>query len=175
MKKSIGTAAFFGAIFFVTSAEAGVWQNVDFGMSRSEIETLHPKKKGTAYNKDGSIEISDVVIIGKCSAEVNIHFDAGNAVDKIVINGDPSLGGRCSEQVIAGLSSKYGQPLDTDEQSGSLLSREGRVFIWNRPDGVTMRLKRFTNSGGGFGGMGGGLLKASWELTYTKLGGELAL
>ena len=77
MKKSFGTAAFFGAIFFVTSAEAAVWQNVDFGMPRSEIETLHPKKKGVSYNKNGTIEISDVLIIGKCSAEVNIHFDAG--------------------------------------------------------------------------------------------------
>lgn len=43
----------------------------------------------------------------------------------------------------------------------------GRVFIWSRPDGITMRLKRLTNSGG--------LWKASWELTYTKLGSELAL
>ena len=42
-----------------------------------------------------------------------------------------------------------------------------RVFIWNRRDGMTMRLKRFTNSGG--------LLKASCELTYAKLGRELAL
>ena len=81
------------------------------------------------------------------------------------------MGGRCSEQVIAGLSSKYGQPLDTDKQTGSFLSREGRVFLWNRDDGITMRLKRFTN--GAFGG--GGLLKASWELTYTKLGADLAL
>jgi len=171
MRKNFTVAALFGAMFSVTPAEAAVWQNVDFGMPRSEIETLHPQKKGTAYNKNGSIEISDVVIIGKCSAEVNIYFDAGNTVDKLIINGDPSMGGRCSEQVIAGLSSKYGQPLDTDKQMGSLLGREGRVFIWNRPDGITMRLKRFSN--GSFGG--GGLLKASWELTYTKLGSELAL
>lgn len=171
MSKLITSIALFGVIFLGTKAEAAVWQNVDFGMPRSEVETQHPQKKGTVYNKNGSIEISDVTIIGKCSAEVNIYFDAGNNVDKLTINGDPSMGGRCSEQVIAGLSSKYGQPLDTDKQMGSLLGREGRVFIWNRPDGVTMRLKRFSN--GNFGG--GGLLKASWELTYTKLGADLAL
>lgn len=171
MNRFVIGSVVFAAVFGMSAAKAGVWQDIDFGMPRSEVETLHPKGKNTSYNKNGSIEISEVAIIGKCNAEVNIYFDNTNVVDKIIINGEPSMGGRCSEQVIAGLSSKYGQPLDTDKQMGSLLGREGRVFIWNRPDGVTMRLKRFTNGGLG----GGGLLKASWELTYTKLGSDLTL
>jgi hypothetical protein len=148
-----------------------VWNDVAFGMRRDEVTTLHPNGGKTKYNSDGSIEISDVNILDKCDAEVNIYFDDGNSVDRVIVNGDPSMGGRCSDQILAGLAGKYGQPLATDKKSGSILAREGKVYIWNRDDGITMRFKKFSN--GIFGG--GGMLKASWELTYTKLADNISL
>lgn len=153
-----------------TAATPPVWGSVTLGAPREQIIAAYPKGGKTGYNPDGSIEIADVTIIDKCRAEVNIYFESG-VVDRVMVAGDPSMGGRCSEKVLTGLASKYGEPLDSGRAGGSLLGREGKVFIWNRPDGITMRFKRYTN---GFLG-GGGLLKASWELTYSKLGTDLAL
>lgn len=51
------------------------------------------------------------------------------------------------------------------------VARQGKVAVWSRPDGVAMRFKKFAN--GVFGS--GGLLKASWELTYTPVGPDFAL
>lgn len=148
---------------------AVVWDKVSFGMPRAEIERLYPEGAKVDYQKE-AIEISDIVILDGCEAEVNIRF-TNNAVHEVMIAGNPSMGGRCSEKILAGLSGKYGQPLDTDKHKGSILGRQGRVFIWNRPDGVTMRLKKYSN--GAFGG--GGIGKASWELTYNQLANEIAL
>ena len=146
-----------------------IWGDVVFGMTRAQVEAFYPKGKNVDYQK-AVIEISDVAIIDGCDAEVNVRFK-NDVVDEVMIAGNPSMGGRCSEKVIAGLSSKYGEPLDTDKHHASVLARQGRVFIWNRPGGITMRFKKFTN--GVFGG--GGLAKASWELTYTRLGQDIAL
>lgn len=158
------------ACISLSPVAASVWDKVDFGQSRSEVEANYPKGGKTKYNKNGSIEVSDVTIIGNCEAESNIYFD-NDEVSKIVINGNPSMGGRCSDTVFTALASKYGQPLGEVKSEQSLLAREGKVSVWTRPDGVTMRFKRFTN--GAFGG--GGLAKASWELTYTTTGGNISL
>lgn len=147
-----------------------IWGKVAFGMTRAQIEALYPRSGDVDYH-DNSIEISDVPIMGKCEAEANIYFDETGVVDRVMIAGNPSMGGRCSEKVLVGLSSKYGEPLDEEKSHGSILAREGKIFIWNRPGGVTMRFKRYSN--GIFGG--GGLLKASWELTYSHMGGEMSL
>ncbi len=148
-----------------------IWDKVGFGMTRAEIESAYPRGGKIQYNGTKSIEISDILIMEKCEAEANIYFSDSGVVERVMIAGNPSMGGRCTEKVLAGLASKYGQPLDTEQSHGSILAREGKVFIWNRPNGVTMRFKKFTN--GIFGG--GGLAKASWELTYTNSGNSLSL
>lgn len=141
-----------------------VWDKVEFGMTREQVEALYPKGPKVDYQKK-AIEISDVEITAKCQAEANIRFDENNLVHEVMIAGNPSMGGRCSNEVLTGLSAKYGQPANWDDAEHSILSREGKVAMWSRPDGVALRFKKYTN--GVFGG--GGLGKASWELTYTKV------
>lgn len=146
-----------------------LWQNIRYGMTIAEVRALYPERGHVTYHGRRSTEIDEVTVVGECKAEVNI-FHEGGAVDHVVVNGDGSLGGRCSDTVLTALSSRYGQPAAETRSDGSILAREGRVYVWNR-DGVTLRLKRF--SSGVFGG--GGLLSASWELTYSAITGEVAL
>lgn len=150
-------------IAMAQTAPTVVWDKVAFGMPRTEVEALYPKGAKVDYQAK-AIEISGIAITEKCNAEVNIRFDDANLVREVMIAGNPSMGGRCSDTVLTNLSAKYGQPANWDSSSGSILGRQGKVAIWSRPDGVAMRFKKYEN--GIFGG--GGLAKASWELTYTK-------
>lgn len=161
MKKIIIAALAMGA---ATQANAEpIWGKVEFGMTRAQVEALYPKGSGVEYQSK-AIEISDVKITAKCDAEANIRFDENGLVHEVMIAGNPSMGGRCSNDVLTALSAKYGQPSNWDNNAGSILARQGKVAIWARPDGVAMRFKKFEN--GVFGG--GGLTKASWELSYTQ-------
>ncbi|RYG99763.1 MAG: hypothetical protein EON58_02795 [Alphaproteobacteria bacterium] len=154
----------------VPAAADPVWDKVEFGMTRVQVEALYPEGGKTDYQKD-AIEISDVTIMGKCKAEANIRFDDQGMVQEVMIAGDPSMGGRCSSDVMTALSAKYGQPANWDNSGGSILGRQKKIVVWSRPDGVAMRFKKFES---GFLG-GGGLAKASWELSYTKVGADFAL
>jgi len=147
-----------------------VWDKVEFGMSRAQVEALYPEGPKVDYQSK-AIEISDITIMGKCQAEVNIVFGDTATVTEVKVAGDPSMGGRCSEDVMTALSAKYGQPANWDGNAGSILARQGKVAVWRRSDGVAMRFKKFEN--GIFGG--GGLAKASWELVYTKVDESFAL
>lgn len=161
------------AVLLATTTAAAadpVWDKVEFGMTRAQVETLYPKGAKTEHQKK-AIEISDITIIGKCEAEVNIRFNDDDVVDEVMIAGNPSMGGRCSNDVMTALSAKYGQPANWDTSGGSILARQGKIAVWSRPDGVAMRFKKFEN--GLFGG--GGLAKASWELTYTKVDSSFTL
>lgn len=159
------------ALAFAQSAFAApVWDKVEFGMTRAQVEALYPAGSRTEYQKN-AIEISDVSITAKCQAEANIRFDDAGMVESVMIAGNPSMGGRCSNEVMTNLSAKYGQPANWDGNAGSILARQGKVMVWSRPDGVAMRFKKYEN--GVFGG--GGLAKASWELTYTKADANFAL
>ena len=149
-----------------TATAEPIWDKVEFGMTRATVEALYPKGNGIDYQSK-NIEISDVVITAKCKAEANIRFGDTGMVESVMIAGDPSMGGRCSNEVMTNLSAKYGQPANWDSSGGSFLSHQGKVAVWSRPDGVAMRFKKYEN--GIFGG--GGLAKASWELTYTKVDG----
>lgn len=148
----------------MAAAAEPVWDKVEWGMTRAQVEALYPKQSGTEYQKR-AIEISDITIMGRCKAEANIRFDDDGTVKEVMIAGDPSMGGRCGNDVMTALSAKYGQPANWDGNSGSILARQGKVAVWSRPDGVAMRFKKYES--GIFGG--GGLMKASWELTYTKV------
>lgn len=157
------TASFSILLLTATPASAEpVWGQIEFGMTRAAVEALHPESDDVEF-QSSAIEISDVTITDRCQAEVNIRFDDAGLVREVMVAGNPSMGGRCSNDVLTALSGKYGQPHNWDSSEGSILSREGRVAIWTRQDGVVLRFKKFTN--GIFGG--GGLASASWELTYT--------
>lgn len=158
------------AMFSLPAVAEPIWGKVDFGMSRDQIEQLYPEGPEVDY-QPRAIEISGITIIGKCQAEVNIYFDDARLVNKVMIAGDPSIGGRCSRDVMAALAAKYGEPLDRDYSFGTLASRQGRVLVWSRADGVTMQFKKYENGLWG----GGGLGKASWELTYSRLGDAIDL
>ncbi len=147
-----------------TSAYAEpIWDKVEFDMPREAVEALYPNGGKTSYQRK-AIEISDIRITEKCAAEVNIRFGPDGRVNEVMIAGNPSMGGRCSNDVLTALSAKYGQPANWDDAQATILSREGKVAVWSRPGGIAMRFKKYTN--GAFGG--GGLAKASWELSYTK-------
>jgi hypothetical protein len=153
------------ALVSATQASAQpVWDKVEFGMTRAQVEAPYPSGTGVSYQRK-AIEISHVKITDKCGAEANIRFDDDGTVQEVMIAGNPSMGGRCSNDVLTALSAKYGQPANWDSSQGSILARQGKIAMWSRPDGIAMRFKKFEN--GAFGG--GGLLKASWELSYTKV------
>jgi hypothetical protein len=149
-----------------TASAEPIWGKVEFGMTRASVESLYPKGGNVDYQPK-NIEISHVAITAKCEAEANIRFNDRGVVDSVMIAGNPSMGGRCSNEVMTNLAGKYGQPANWDGSGGSFLARQGKIAIWSRPDGVVMRFKKYENGILG----GGGLLKASWELTYTKTDG----
>lgn len=162
-----------GGVLLAVPSVAGaepLWDKVEAGMTRQQVEALYPKDGKTEYQKN-AIEISGIHILGKCDAEANIRFNDANVVKEVMIAGNPSMGGRCSQDIMSAMSAKYGQPANWDGSSGTFLSRQGKIMMWSRPDGVAMRFKKYEN--GLFGG--GGLLKASWELTYSKVDKEFAL
>jgi hypothetical protein len=155
----------------VTAAHAEpLWGKVEAGMTRAQVEVLYPKNATTEWQKH-AIEISDIHILGKCDAEANIRFDDHDVVKEVMIAGNPSMGGRCSSEIMTMLSAKYGQPSNWDSSGGSILGRQGKIAVWSRPDGVAMRFKKYEYGLLG----GGGLAKASWELTYSKVAGDFSL
>jgi len=168
MKRLILTLVAFTA---ATPALAGaaLWSNIESAMTVAQVHALYPSGGHVRYHDDETV-ISDYVVTGNCQADVHIDHPAG-VVTRVRVRGAGSLGGRCSETVLTGLSSRYGQPLSRERNGGSILAREGSVYVWNRPDGVTLRFKRYTNGALG----GGGLGHASWELTYSTVTEEINL
>lgn len=170
MKKLASAFTALGLLLPTAASAEPVWDKVEFGMSRATVEALYPKGPNVDYQAK-AIEISGVNIMEKCDAEVNIIFSDAGLLKEVMVAGNPSMGGRCSNDVMTALSVKYGQPANWDGNAGSILARQGKVAIWSRADGVAMRFKKFEN--GIFGG--GGLAKASWELSYTKVDAAFAL
>jgi hypothetical protein len=167
MRKTILGAA---ALFAATPAVAGpvLWQNVEAGMTREQVRELHPRGPNVTHRDDLTI-IEDYQVTDRCQATVRVFHERGT-VDRVVVRGEGSLGGSCSDTVLTALSARYGEALSRDRRGGSILQREGTVYVWNR-EGVTLRFRRFTN--GVFGGAGLGA--PSWELTYSQIATDVAL
>jgi hypothetical protein len=158
---------FLGLIVAAPSSAAELWRGISAGMTWDEVAKLHPASAEVKHKPGKQIEIDKVEITPECRAESNIYFKNG-VVDRVVLKGDGSIRGRCSETVLAALTARHGEALSREQETGSYFVRQGTVYIWHR-DEVTLRFKRFTMEGaeGGGGGGGGGLLLSSWELTYT--------
>jgi hypothetical protein len=157
------------AMLVATPASAvTLWQNIEHGMTTDQVRALYPAGAHVQH-RENRTDIEEFRVTAQCEADVHIYY-AGGTVDRVVLRGGGSIGGRCSDTVLTALSSRYGEPLSRDRRERSLLSREGTVYVWNR-DGVTLRFKRYTNRGFG----GGGLGAASWELTYSTFQDDIAI
>lgn len=137
-------------------ASTALWDKVEAGMSRTQVEALYPSGAKVDH-QPRAIEIKDVRITDRCEAEVNIRFDDAGLVRDVMVAGNPAYGGRCARDVMALLSAKYGQPASGENTRGNILVRGGSTLIWQR-DGVALRFKDFSS---------GGIAKSSWQLTYT--------
>lgn len=162
-------AALASAAHTPAARAAEMWGKVESGMTWDQVAEMYPATKGTKHKPGKQIEIKDVPILDGCKAEANIMFKA-DRVDAVILKGNPAVKSKCADQVLAGLSAKYGEALSREETATDLLAREGRVYIWNRL-GTIMRFKRFTD--GAYGG--GDLMRASWELTYSTAAADIAL
>lgn len=156
-----------GALLAVPAAAqaATIWGKVDTGMTRAQVEAAYPAGGDTKY-RDNGVHMDHVVVTGNCKADADISFDAKGIVEEVKLSGNGSLGGRCADEVLTALSSKYGQPAVANDRQGSLLSRKGKVYVWNKGDGLTMRFKDYSGDSGGIG-IGSGLGRKSWELRYS--------
>jgi hypothetical protein len=160
--KKLGLA-FLAALAPSSAFAVPLWHDVENGMTADQVHMLYPRGDHVEYKNDETV-IHDYAVTERCHGDVHIDHPHGT-VTQVRIRGGSSMAGRCSEIVLDGLASRYGQPLSREHSHGSILAREGNIYIWHRDDGVTLRFKRFTN--GAFGG--GGLLAASWELTYSTV------
>lgn len=151
------------------SAATVIWDKVEVGMTRAQVEALYPAG-GKIKHTPKAIEIDGVSITEKCKAEVNIQFENG-IVSGAMLNGEGALGGRCADTVLTALSGKYGQPMNANDSGGSILARSGKVFVWNRGDGLTMRFKNYNDGSFGAGSLG----RKSWELRYTTVAETIGL
>jgi hypothetical protein len=145
-----------------------LWQNVSAGMTRDQVRSLYPRGGNITHRDDLTI-IEDYRVSEGCQATVRVFHERGS-VDKVVVRGEGSIGGSCSDTVFTALSARYGEALSRDRRGGTLFGRESNVYVWNR-EGVTLRFRRFTN-----GMLGGaGLGAPSWELTYSLIATDVAL
>lgn len=157
---------YFIAVFFPTTTYATpIWSGISLGMTKTEVsQTLNRPID------DNQIEVKHIEILENCKAEADIIFK-DDKVSKIIFKGDGSLAGYCSETILVALSSKYGQPLDIEDTGFTIFRRNGRFYVWNRPDGTTMYFKKFSDTKFG----GSILINSSWELTFSSIGKDLPL
>ena len=169
MKKIISAIA--ATIMFATPAMAAtIWQKVETGMTRAQVEALYPAGGDVSY-REKVVHFDHQDVTAKCKADADVAFDEKGIVSGVKLSGNGSLGGRCADEVLTALSSKYGQPSVSSGKEGSLLQRKGTVYVWNRGDGLTMRFKNYGD--GAFGG--GGLGRKSWELQYSAVAETIGL
>src|SRR6187402_3085368 len=86
-------AASAAATLISASAQAEpVWDKVEFGMTRAQVEGLYPAGQHVDYQRT-AIEIGGIQITPECGAEANIRFSDEGLVNEVMIAGNPSMGG----------------------------------------------------------------------------------
>ena len=138
-----------------------LWRNIELGMTVEQLQAVYPAGEHVKYLAD-ELLLEEVRITPECEADAHIRHENG-AVVRVVLRGGGSMTGRCANRVLDALAARYGQSAAREERRG-LLRRPSQDHIWTR-DGVMVRFRRF--GGNDFGG--GGLLRASWELTYSAV------
>jgi hypothetical protein len=152
-----------------TDSRTLLWRDIRAGMTRAEVRAIHPAQADVVHHREEATIIENYEVTDKCKATVRIYHEQGN-VDRVVVRGEGSIGGRCSDTVLTGLSSRYGEALNKERSGDGLFRRVNTAYVWNR-DGVTLRFRKF--NGGAFGG--NGLGAPSWELTYSEIEDQIAL
>jgi hypothetical protein len=150
------------ALLLPTSAGAQtLWRNIELGMTIERLHALYPAGEHVKYEAAETL-LEEVRITPECEAQVHIHHEAGT-VDRVVLRGGGSMSGRCANRVLDALAARYGQAAAREERRG-ILRRPSQDHVWNH-EGIMIRFRRF--GGNDFGG--GGLLRASWEISYSAV------
>ena len=151
-----------GLLLLAVPADAQtLWRNIELGMTVEQLRALYPAGEHVEYLAD-ELKLEEVAITPECEADAHIHHENG-AVVRVVLRGGGSMSGRCANRILDALAARYGQSAAREERRG-LLRRPSQDHIWTR-EGVMIRFRRFGGSDLG----GGGLLRASWEITYSAL------
>jgi hypothetical protein len=138
-----------------------LWRNIELGMPVTRLHELYPAAQHVKYEAAETL-LEEVAITPECEAQVHIHHPAGT-VERVVLRGGGSMSGRCANRVLDALAARYGQAAAREERRG-ILRRPSQDHIWNH-NGIMIRFRRF--GGNDFGG--GGLLRASWEISYSAV------
>src|SRR4051812_5743814 len=138
-----------------------LWRNIEHGMTVDQVRALYPAGEHVKYQGE-EILLEEIRITPECEADVHIHLQ-GATVERVVLRGGASMSGRCSNRVLDALAARYGQSAAREDRRG-ILRRPSQDHIWNH-EGIMIRFRRF--GGTDFGG--GGLLRASWELSYSPV------
>jgi len=146
-----------------------LWQSVRAGMSRAEVQALYPAASDRVHHQNDLTIVEDFQVTDQCKATVRIWHRQGS-VQEVVVRGESSIGGRCSDIALTALSSRYGEALSRERGGDGLFRRVNTAYVWHR-EGVTLRFRKF--NGTVFGG--GGLGAPSWELTYSEVEDDVAL
>lgn len=160
MKKTIVTC-FIALAVAVPAVAQTLWRNIELGMTMEQVRELYPTDQHVKHLAE-EVLFEEVDITPECEADVHIHHPGG-VVDRVVVRGGGSLSGRCANRVLDALAARYGQSAAREERRG-LFRRPSQDHVWNR-DGVLLRFRRFGGNELG----GGGLFRASWEVSYTAV------
>jgi len=150
------------AVLFAAPVEAQtLWRNIELGMTVARLHELYPAAQHVKYEAAETL-LEEVAITPECEAQVHIHHPAGT-VERVVLRGGAAMGGRCANRVLDALAARYGQAAAREERQG-ILRRPSQDHIWNH-NGIMIRFRRFGGNQWG----GGGLLRASWEISYSAV------
>lgn len=149
-------------IFAAALAQSGpvLWDKVEAGMSVDAVRAIYPADGKSVIHNDSNVEIEGWTVIPGCKAQVNVFHKSG-VVERVLVKGDMSLGGKCSDKVSAALAGKYGQPATSESGGRGILSAGStRTLVWSMPNGTSLTLKQTGPKAGKIGA-------ARWTAEYT--------
>lgn len=140
-----------------------LWENIEAGMTVSQVRSLYPAGPQTRYRPDRTM-LRLHPLIEQCRADVHILHPAGR-VEQVMLRGEPAIVPHCGTAMLASLEQRLGRAASEETGRPSILQRPRTTYVWNAGP-VTVRFVRYLPEGIG----GTGLGNASWELTLTSSG-----
>ena len=141
-----------------------LWRDIKAGMTPSQVQALYPQGQD---RKNRMWVVKKYPVLPQCPASVDIHYERGN-VESVKLSGAPSVGGGCSALIREALLTRYGQPIEAQDQRSFQDQRFGLnndTLLWAR-DGVTVKFHRVGDIG-----MNG----PSWTMEYSVVGSTVDL
>lgn len=151
-------AAFALSVASVAHAGTPLWQNIEAGMTREQVQSLYPQgqdRKGKMW------VVRDVEVIPNCKATADIHYENGT-VTKVVLYGKNKFLDVCEDYVRDAVLAKYGEPIEQKEHSNDFGLAYDELK-WSR-DGVLIRFERNQRSGA-----------TPWLMEYDPVGQQVVL